>query len=63
MNLKKGHQGDIFVCVKDVDLISLHKSITVKDMKEETIEMDGGKLLLDALKLVIFGRHDRIPNH
>jgi hypothetical protein len=31
--------------------------------KEKTIETEGGKLLLEALKLVGIGRRDRTPNY
>jgi hypothetical protein len=54
---KKLHQSDVSFCVKNVDLIYL----IVHEGK--TIETDGCKLLLDALKLVGTGRRDRIPNY
>jgi hypothetical protein len=32
-------------------------------MREKTIETEGRKLLMDALKLVGISRRDRIPNY
>jgi hypothetical protein len=32
-------------------------------MREKTIETDGRKFLLDVLKLVGIGIHDRVPNY
>jgi hypothetical protein len=32
-------------------------------MREKHDKTDGCKLLLDALKLVVMDRHDRIPNY
>jgi hypothetical protein len=44
-------------------LISLRHKYNNKKHEEKTIETDRLKLLLDALKLAVIGRRDRIQNY
>jgi hypothetical protein len=60
---KEMHQGDSSVYAENVDLNFYGKSITIRNMRGKTIETDGPKLPLDALKLVGIGRRDRISNY
>jgi hypothetical protein len=60
------HEGDVFFYVNNVDLISLRQKYKYNCKEhegEETIETDGYKLLLDALKLVGIGILVRIRNY
>jgi ketosteroid isomerase-like protein len=50
------HQGDVAFYTKK-------KNINSKKHEGRTIEREGGKLLLVALKFVRIGRFDRIPNY
>jgi hypothetical protein len=57
------HHGDVSVYVKNVDLIYLSKSVTIRNIRGKTAQKDRRKFLLDALKLVGIGRRDGIPKY
>jgi hypothetical protein len=62
MNKKKVLQSGVSVYVTSVDLISLRHQYKYMEHKGKTIETDGRKLLLDALKLIGISRIDGVPN-
>jgi hypothetical protein len=58
------HEGDVSFYVMNADFIPLRQKYNCMEREgTETIETDGRKLLLDALKFVGIGRCDRIPNY
>jgi hypothetical protein len=46
-----------------VDLISLKQQYKYTEHEAKTIETDGRKLLLDALKLIGISGRDRVPKY
>jgi hypothetical protein len=52
VNKKEVHKDDVSFYVKNVDLIYVREKYSNKEHKGETIETDGSKFLLDALKVV-----------
>jgi hypothetical protein len=60
---KKGHKGDVFGYVENVDVISLRRTHNYREHEGKTIKTDGRQLLLDALKRFGISGRDRIPNY
>jgi hypothetical protein len=61
MNKRKVNQGDVSVYVKNVNLTYLTQKYNYKE-HEGNPDRNRRKLLLDALKLLVIGRLNRIPN-
>jgi hypothetical protein len=57
------HQYDVSFYVKNVDSIYVRQQYNNMKHEGRTIKTDGGKLLLDALKLIGISRRDRVPNY